>query len=195
MIFDFNLFQTFIYMKHCYKIFPAVILIVSIFSLSSCNSGNPEENKKKEIIGSFISAHKAFVRTNPAQEKLFMKFTGVINALNENRTIAVDTKELDSLLMFAKEVNARRRQLVNENVVQDSAILYHDNANDLISTVDSFYQKFPALIQILQTTGEGRYEEYLKLMADPLRRMRNAQEKYQEASESMTRKYDIKITN
>lgn len=181
-------------MKHLYKIFPAVILIVSIFSLSSCNSGNPEENKRKEIIGSFITAHKAFVRTNPAQDNFFMKFSDAVNALNENRAAVIDTKELDSLLVFAKETNARRRQLVNETVVEDSTILFHSKANEFINTLDSFYQKIPALIQIFQATGEDRYDQYLLLMSDPMKRMKAAQEKYQEATDAMTQKYNIKIT-
>jgi hypothetical protein len=182
-------------MKRFYKIFSAIVFIVLVCSLYSCGSGNAEENKKKEITRSFIAAHKAFVRTHPAQEKLFMKFTDAINALDDNRTIVIDTKELDSLLTFAREVNAKRRQLVNENVAQDSAILYHDKANDLINATDSFYQKFPGLIQILQETGEDRYDRYVQLMSDPLTRMRTAQEKYQEASDEMTKKYGIKISN
>lgn len=184
-------------MKYTNKIQLAVFLglIVSILSLSSCNSGEPKKDSRQAIISSFIAAHKAFVSTHPAQEKLFAKFTDVVNGLSEDRAIAIDTKELDSLLTLAKEANAKRKQLVNETVAQDSAILYHDKANELINRVDSFYQKFPALIQIFQATNENRYDEYLKLMADPLTRMRSAQEKYQEATDSMSKKYDIRVTN
>jgi hypothetical protein len=183
-------------MKHSFKtLFAVSIILASMGSLSSCGSRNAEDDKRQAIIESFVVAHKAFVRTNPAQENFFSKFTAGIDALSENRNAVIDTKELDSLLAFAKEVNARRRQMVNEKVVQDSAILYHDKANELINTTDSFYQKIPGLIQILRTTGETRYDEYQKLMAEPLKQMRIAQEAYQHASEDMAKKYSIKVTN
>ena len=180
--------------KHLFHSAAIILLALTGSFILSCNSADPEYVKRKDIAGSFVTAHKAFIATNPAQDSFFTKFTETINDLDENRTVAIDTKELERLLPLAKEANAKRKQLVNETVVEDSAILYHSKANELIDRVDSFYQRFPALIQLLQTTNEDRYNEYLKLMTDPLMRMRRAQEKYQEASDSMTRKYDIRIT-
>jgi len=171
-----------------------IILIASAFIFFSCSSADAEYMKRKDIANSFVTAHRAFIATNPAQDSFFNKFTETIDGLKENHTAAIDTKELERLLPLAREANAKRKQLVNETVVEDSTILYHSKANELINRVDTFYQKFPALIQLLQTTNEDRYNEYLQLMTDPLMRMRRAQEKYQEASDSMTRKYDIKIT-
>jgi hypothetical protein len=180
--------------KHLLHSAGIILLVVTGFFIFSCNSTDPDYVKRKDIAGSFVTAHRAFVATNPAQDSFFTMFTTTVDNLKENRTAAIDTKELERLLPLAKEANAKRKQLVNETVAEDSTILYHNKANELINRVDSFYQKFPALIQLLQTTNEDRYDEYLKLMTDPLMRMRRAQEKYQEASDSMTRKYDIKIS-
>lgn len=181
--------------KHVINFAGIILLVATGFFVLSCNSGKSENDSRQAIISSFIAAHKAFVSTNPPQDAFFARFTKTVGDLDDNRTIAIDTKALDSLLTLAKAANAKRRQLVNETVVQDSTILYHDKANELINRIDSFYQKFPELIQVLQTNSEDRYGQYLKLMTDPLAQMRRAQEKYQEASDSMTNKYSIRVTN
>ena len=184
------------------KIFQRQYLLFALMSVSaittiSCKSGSGPGDEKKKIVSSFLAAHAAFSNTNKAQDEFFNRYFKEVELIEWDSSKLVNTQQLDSLLVEARQANERRKTLVNETkYVQDSAILFHDKANEFINILDSAYRnEFPQAIKILESRSADRYSRIQQLMYKPLDKIKKAQSYYQLATESMTQKYHVLQSN
>lgn len=168
------------------------VIIVILLACISCKTNNKKEDR--EVLLSYYHAHFDVFSAKMNQWDLLQKLFVLVDSIEKDQQVKVDTKELDSLANTIIQTRANNKKIKDSwmPLKQDEAIDYLGKANAIHAALDSFYVRdLTAVSEVIRSNASDKKELLRELLTPPLRKIRTAFTEWDKASEAMSVKYHV----
>lgn len=168
-----------------------LILSLLLIFLSSCGQTKEDNKKAFEF---FNLVNKQIALGKPEQQKFIDKITSSLLAIKDNKTSAINTKELQSLFDQAKAINIERQSKLEKIAEIDKNINYKDVTMEYFKSYNGLYQiEMSRIILVFGERSEDRFDRIKDLLIPKLQIIKQKELSLKQAQKDFKTKYEETI--